>query len=45
MLNLQEIEMKKYLLSTFIMLNLAVPATAQSGWSHGSGSGLQYEGG
>lgn len=37
--------MEKYLLSTILLLDLAVPAIAQSGWSHGSGSGFQYEGG
>ncbi len=37
--------MKKALLSVLILLNLAAPAIAQAGWTHGSGSGFQYEGG
>lgn len=37
--------MKKSLLSAIILLNLAAPAIAQAGWTHGSGSGFQFEGG
>lgn len=37
--------MKKSLLSAVILLNLTVPAIAQTGWTHGAGSGFQYEGG
>lgn len=37
--------MKKSLLSVVVLLNLAAPAIAQVSWTHGSGSGFQFEGG